>query len=108
MSATLAKRLDGAERVAMTANRLRDGAVVWRRADGGWSIHFHEAAVFPPDAAPAALAEARRDEAARLVVGVYATPVVTTDSGPSPASWKERIRAAGPTIAVPGGLHGQA
>ena len=104
MSATNAKRVRDAERVVITANRLRDGAVVWRRDDQGWTILFNEAEMLAPDAAGAALAAARRDEAGRIVVGVYATPV-TADARPT--GWKERIRAFGPTVAVPGGLHGQ-
>lgn len=78
--------------------------MVWRRADGGWSIRFADAEVFAPEVAEAVLDAARRDEAARIVVGSYSTPV-TRDA--QPASWKERIRAFGPTIAVSGGLHGQ-
>jgi len=104
LSATAARRVRAAMHAVVTANRLADGAVVWRRADGGWSIHFAEAARLSPDAAAAALAAARADEAACRVVGSYATPL-TPES--EPAGWKERIRAQGPSIAVPGGLHGQ-
>ena len=119
MSATQSKRLRAAAQVVVTANRLCDGAVLWRRGDGGWSIHFHEAEALAPDNAAGALAGARADEAARIVVGSYAAPL---DAAAQPVSWKERIRAFGPTvtaagvtaagitaagITAAGGLHGQ-
>lgn len=104
MAAPPSRRVREAARAVVTANRLRDGAVVWRRSDGGWSIHFADAEALPSDAAAAALEAAQRDEVARVVVGSYAIPV-TADA--QPASWKERIRAFGPSVAVPGGLHGQ-
>lgn len=105
MSTAAAKRVREAGHAVVTANRLRDGAVVWRQADGGWSIHFHDAALLSAEEAATALEAAKRDEAACIVVGSYATPVTPEAQ---PASWKERIRALGPSIPVPGGLHGQA
>lgn len=109
MSATQSKRVRAAAQLVVTANRLRDGAVVWRRSDGGWSIHFHDAEALAPDNAAGALAGARADEAARIVIGSYAAPV---DAEAQPVSWKERIRAFGPTIrsagiTAAGELHGQ-
>lgn len=104
MSTANAKRVRAAGHAVITANRLTDGAVVWQRTDGGWSIHFEDAAQLTPEAVEMALAGAKVDEAACLVVGSYATPT-TRDA--EPASWKERIRAFGPSIPVPGGLHGQ-
>ena len=108
MTATLAKRLRNVERAVITANRLRDGAVIWRGSDGSWTIHFADAAIYDAGDVPTALDAAKRDEAARLVVGSYVAPVSTSALGANPTGWKERIRANGPTIAVPGGLHGQA
>jgi len=107
MSATNGKRLRDAARAVITANRLRDGAVVWRGPGGDWQLHFRNAVLLPVDAAEAALAEARKDEGLRIVVGTYITPVNDGADGPEPAGWKERIRAFGPTLpAGTGGLHG--
>ncbi len=75
--------------VAITANRLLDGAVVWRTGTGDWSETFADAAVIAPDVLDTTLA------ADPLVVGIYAAALT---EHATPASWKERIRAFGPTI----------
>jgi len=83
----------------VTANRLRDGAVVYRAADGSWRTAIFEAelAASEQDAAEL-LARAERDVTAALVVAPYLIDVLRTDEGLVPGSLRERIRAAGPTI----------
>lgn len=83
----------------VTANRLRDGAVVYRAVDGNWrgAIMDAELAANDHDAAEI-LARAERDVAASVVVAPYLVDVLRTDEGLVPTSLRERIRAAGPTI----------
>jgi hypothetical protein len=87
--------------VIVTANRLGDGAVVYRTADGLWSTQLREAAVVTT--APAAtdlLAAAVADDIS--AVGAYVAPVRHDAVGhPQPANLRESIRLAGPTFALP-------
>jgi hypothetical protein len=86
---------------AVTANRLADGAVVFRRADGSWVLRVEEAAaVTGKAAANALLALAERDTAAALVVAPYLIEVEAAASGAlAPVGYRERIRAYGPSRA---------
>ena len=52
MTSPLEQKLKITGPVVVTANRLRDGAVVYRTRDGHWSVRLDEAAVVT--AAPAA------------------------------------------------------
>jgi Protein of unknown function (DUF2849) len=84
--------------VVVTANRLRDGAVVYRAADGEWTTDLSAAAVVTT--APAAqqlLKGAAADD--RRAVGAYVAPVeLTSDRRILPGNLREQIRVAGPTI----------
>jgi hypothetical protein len=85
---------------SVTANRLADGAVVFRRADGSWDLRVEEAAVEAgEEAANRLLAAAERDAAAAIVVGPYLIAVESTDGHPAPTGYRERIRAYGPSRA---------
>lgn len=81
----------------VTANRLSDGLVVFRTAEGAWSLSFAEAAIFDGDAANA-VAEASGD--VTVVVGVYAVEVEDSADGAGlqPLTTRERIRIQGPSI----------
>lgn len=81
----------------VTANRLRDGRVVFRDAAGGWVEAIADAALLAPDAAATAVAASAADVAARRIVDPYAIDVVTTPEGVTPKTTRERIRAGGPT-----------
>ena len=82
----------------ITANRLSDGVVVFQTADGAWSEDFNRAAVLAdPQATADALARAKRDEIANLVVDPYAVPVEERNGHVGPKALREAIRAAGPT-----------
>ncbi|HYH21475.1 MAG TPA: DUF2849 domain-containing protein [Azospirillum sp.] len=83
---------------AITANRLRDGAVVWLGPQGDWVERVEQAAVFDDATAQPALADAATSEAANIVVGVYAFEVEVVDGRPVPLRQRERIRAQGPSI----------
>jgi hypothetical protein len=80
-----------------TANRLADGAAVFRRADASWGVRVEDAAVATDAGGAAALlAAAQGDAAAALVVDPY---LIAVDPGGAPVSYRERIRAYGPSRA---------
>ena len=84
---------------AVTAWRLRDGEVVFRRADGSWAESFEDTEVLlSKTAADAALVKAAEDVTARIVVGAYLFEVGEEDGRPVPKSVREKIRAKGPTV----------
>ena len=92
------------KRTVVTANRLRDGAVVYRTADGGWSARLGDAEDLADEVAgEEQLAETVADVAACRVVEPYAMAVERRPGGLSPLSQRERIRASGPS--VPYGPH---
>ena len=82
----------------LTANRLRDGDVVYWRA-GGWVQAFGEGDVFAaePDA-KAALDAAQKSVAGNVVVNPYLFEVRDEQGGVTPLKERELIRAAGPTV----------
>jgi len=82
----------------LTANRLRDGDVVYWRA-GGWVEAFGEADIFSAEAeAEAALAAAREFVAGNVVVNPYLFEVRAEADGVRPVKEREIVRAAGPTV----------
>jgi Protein of unknown function (DUF2849) len=89
-------RIDGL--VVVTANRLRDGAVVYRTAGGGWTTELTSALVLDAEAAvKAQLAQAAGE--GTLAVGAYAAPVVRDGDGRLvPGNLREIIRHSGPTF----------
>jgi hypothetical protein len=84
---------------SVTANRLADGAVVFRRQDGGWSLRVEEALMLPEAPAQVLLAAAERDAAAAIVVAPYLIEVAGVDGKAEPVGYRERIRAYGPSRA---------
>ncbi|MGQ9365886.1 DUF2849 domain-containing protein [Azospirillum sp. A39] len=83
---------------AITANRLRDGAVVWLGAGNAWVERVEAAASFDAAAVGEALAAAQAAERANLVVGVYAFEVEMRGGVPQPSRYRERVRALGPSV----------
>jgi hypothetical protein len=85
--------------VVITANRLTDGAVVYRRADGGWTDSLAESVITTSAThARELLAAATSDEIS--AVGAYIAPVKLAGDGKArPGNLRELIRAGGPTIA---------
>lgn len=90
-------------RVVITANRLRDGKIVWLGTGANWVETIAQAHIFAGASAEAGLAQAAADEARQYVVGAYAADVAESAGGPVPHGMKERIRAGGPSIPVPAG-----
>ena len=101
MTAPQQQKLKVTGPVVVTANRLWDGAVVYRTPDGNWSTRLEQAAVVTT--APAAtvlLASSTADDIA--AVGAYVAPVrIGRDGRPEPGNLRETIRQAGPTIDLP-------
>jgi hypothetical protein len=87
--------------VVVTANRLGDGAVVYRTGDGGWTTDLASAVFVNAAEANVLLAGAEADGV--RAVGPYVAPVeLAADRRVLPGNLRERIRLAGPTFALPG------
>lgn len=80
---------------ALTANRLADGEVVFWNGES-WSERFVQAALFE-DNALAEAAEAHAKAQVTLLVDPYLIEVAPVDGGVAPISYRERLRALGPT-----------
>jgi Protein of unknown function (DUF2849) len=82
-----------------TANRLRDGAVVYLTADNTWSTDFADSAV-ARDAASAErlMAVANQAAADQIVVGPYLIEVALKADRIEPLGTRERIRSRGPSV----------
>ena len=81
---------------ALTANRLADGEVVFWK-DGAWVERFADAQLWADDDATAAEAEAAGKDQPTVVVDVYLIDLVESEGLWAPLSYRERIRALGPT-----------
>jgi sulfite reductase (NADPH) hemoprotein beta-component len=82
----------------VTANRLREGDVVYLSAAGAWSQWISDSAVArTPEEETRLIRIAEQAVADRLVVGPYATEVARDDGGIQPLGQREIIRAKGPT-----------
>jgi sulfite reductase (NADPH) hemoprotein beta-component len=82
---------------ALTANRLDDGETVFWK-DDGWVDRFHLAQIWD-DASDAAAeaAEAHAKSLLKEVVDPYLIDVEPVEGGVAPVSYRERVRALGPT-----------
>jgi hypothetical protein len=85
----------------VTANRTRDGAVIYRTSAKSWSINLPDAAIVrTADEARALLAESVADDVG--AVGPYIAPVEIRDGGKvKPGNLREHIRLGGVTIDLP-------
>ena len=97
---TPAKARPATAPTVFTANRLRDGRVVWLADGDAWVEGIDAARVFPAAAAAEGLAIAQRGERNQRVVGVYGTEVDLKAGRPVPLRFRERLRAQGPSIAA--------
>ncbi len=101
MTSPLDKKIKVTGPVVVTANRVGDGAVVYRRADGGWTTQLDGAAIATSAAAAQDLMKAAAADDLRAV-GAYVAPVKLTSGGQiRPGNLRELIRLAGPTIELP-------
>jgi hypothetical protein len=83
----------------LSANRLRDGIIVYLGPYGDWVTHINEAALLTSDeACEAGMAKARYAMAANLIVDPLMVEVKQADDGRLATTLRNAIRAAGPTI----------
>lgn len=101
MTSPLQQKLKITGPSVITANRLGDGAVVYRTADGHWTSQLERASVLTDaPAAAAALAAATAEDIE--AVDAYLAPIQLDAGGrPHPGNLRERIRLAGPTVDLP-------
>ncbi len=98
MTSPLQQKLKITGPVVVTANRLADGAVVYWRADGGWTKSLADAAVAASAAVARELLAAASVEQTRAV-GAYVAPVkIAADGELQPGNLREAIRATGPAV----------
>lgn len=82
----------------LTANRLRDGDVLYRKGDG-WVLFLEQGDVYPDQtSADAALAAATAELGRNEFVAPYLFEVREKDGKIVPVKEREIIRAAGPTV----------
>ena len=88
--------------VIASANDLRAGQVLYRAASGRWTPAIDDAEIAADrGAADALLARARAEHDAAIVVEPALIEVARDGDALRPASLRERIRAAGPTVPLP-------
>ena len=84
----------------VTANRLASGTVVFYGPGGLWVDDIEHAVVYADQpAAEAGLFDAKRDEAAAIVVDPFIVDQSQAADGRTTMSLRDTIRAYGPTIA---------
>ena len=80
----------------VTANRLREGDVVYLTADDQWTPHHHQAELIEDEAH----AQLRLQHAAGqklVVVGAYLADAKAGPNGPEPIHFREAFRTRGPS-----------
>ncbi len=83
----------------LIANRLRDGLVVFRGADGAWVESIQEGELIEDGHEADRLLELGRvDETHNLIIEPSLIPVTECDGARIPDQIREAIRATGPTI----------
>jgi Protein of unknown function (DUF2849) len=101
MTSPLEQKIKIAGPVVVTANRVGDGAVVYFRADHGWTTDLDKAVVATNAATANELVQAAIADDLRAV-GSYVAPVKLNHQGEvRPGNLRERIRLRGPTIDLP-------
>lgn len=81
---------------ALTANRLSDGDVVFWNA-GQWVERFADAQLYADGDVAGPEAEAAGKAQSTVVIDVYLIDLVESEGFWAPLSYRERIRALGPT-----------
>ena len=101
MTSPLQQKLKVTGPVVITANRLGDGADVYRSSDGTWTTELEAAAVVTTTPAATELLTAAVADRLRAV-DAYVAPVQVSEQGVRPGNLREWIRCNGPTVAFPG------
>src|SRR5258705_11128654 len=82
----------------VTANRLRDGQVVWFAPEGSWAEDIAAAEVFDNGVIEEAIARARRLEDERVLLDVYGVELDPPRPGTVPVTQRQRILAPGSSV----------
>ena len=80
----------------VTANRLREGDVVYLTADDQWTPHHNEAELIE-DEAHAQMRLLHASAQKLLVVGAYLADAKAGPNGPEPVHFREAFRTRGPS-----------
>lgn len=80
----------------VTANRLREGDVVYLAADDRWTPHHHEAELIE-DEAHGQLRLLHAAAQKLYVVGAYLADAKAGPNGPEPTHFREEFRTRGPS-----------
>ncbi|MCL4065489.1 DUF2849 domain-containing protein [Pseudomonas sp. GX19020] len=80
----------------VTANRLREGDVVYLTADDRWTL-VHAEAELIEDEAHAQLRLIHANAQGRLIVGAYLADAKPGPNGPEPTHFREAFRTRGPS-----------
>ena len=83
----------------VTANRLKDGRVVYLTQDADWSARVADSRPAAGAAAALLLSVAEMSAAKQVVVDPYLIDVTLEGGSPWPVLRRERIRATGPSAA---------
>jgi hypothetical protein len=101
MTSPLQQKIKITGPVVVTANRVGDGAVIYRSGTGTWTTELNEAAATTDVTQARSFLDAAAAESLR-VVDPYLAPVMLAPDGEIlPANLRERIRQGGPTIDLP-------
>lgn len=83
----------------VTANRLRDGLVVFLDRDGGWSEWIEDSRVATSqDEGKELMALAEQAERDVVVLDPYLIAVSEEDGSPRPVKYRELLRTMGPSV----------
>ena len=101
MTSPLQQKIKIAGPVVVTANRVGDGAVIYRGFDGDWTTELGEAVVTSDPQEARSLVEAAAADGLRAVDAYVAPVKFARDGEVLPGNLRERIRRDGPTIDLP-------
>ncbi len=82
----------------ITANRLKDGAVVYLDESEGWTRNVEQGDSVPAQSADLRMSVAQKSVAEQIVVAPYVIDVEVGGSRVTPVRYREQIRAFGPTV----------
>ena len=100
MTSPLQQKIKIAGPSVVTANRLGDGAVVYRTARHQWTTDIADAAIVSTATAATELLTPAKADGINAV-DVYVAPVKLEDDRILPGNLREAIRMRGPTIELP-------
>jgi len=101
MTSPLQQKIKITGPVVVTANRVGDGAVVYRRLDGAWTTDLNQAAVTTDPARTRELVDGALGDGLRAIDPYIAPVKLSRDGEVRPGNLRERIRWRGPSIELP-------